>query len=179
MSYHGARFVVSCSRIGYFDSLKLPIMRGDSPIVSPFAFLAQNVSFGAPSTPVERVDPVLVALVKAGNLLVDLADQALKLAVFIADEERARSLSGSLCRRAELTRHIGRKLALSSDSGGDPTTLVNDAILALDGVAIDVEYASELGHEVKIKNQIARARLAVTTAGCAIDDARHVLAAQA
>lgn len=145
--------------------------------------VAKDASFPAPEPPAGvRVDPVLGALAKAGTLLLDLAEQAMKLGVFIADHDTARTLAGSLCRRAELARQIARRLALPADDGdgdGDATTLLNDAILSLDGVAGDVEYASELAGEVKIKNQIARARLAVTMAGCSIDEARRVMAAQA
>ncbi|MEZ4298717.1 MAG: hypothetical protein R3B70_27450 [Polyangiaceae bacterium] len=128
----------------------------------------------------DRVDPVRSSLAKAGTLLLDLSDQAMKLGVFIADHDTARTLAGSLCRRAELTRHLGRRLAISYESEeADATTLLNDAILALDGVAVDVEYAAEVSTEAKIKNQVARSRLAVTMAGCAIDDTRRVLRAQA
>jgi hypothetical protein len=134
----------------------------------------------SPSAP----NAVRTALAKAGTLLVDLADQALRLGVFMADHDSARTLAGSLCRRAEVARQIGRRLALRpmpphDADECDATTLVNDAILALDGVAFDVEYASELASERKIKNQIARARLAVMTAGGAIDEVRRVVAAQA
>ncbi len=58
-------------------------------------------------------------------------------------------------------------------------TQVNDAILALDGIAVDVEYTIELGGDVKVKNQIARARLAITTTGSAIDEARQAISAGA
>lgn len=125
------------------------------------------------------VDPVRAALAKAGTLLLDLAEQAMKLGVFVADHAAARTLAGSLCRRAELARQLGRRLAVTFETDeSDATTLLNDAILALDGLAVDIEYACEHRDESKIKNQIARARLAVTMAGCAIDDARRVMAAQ-
>jgi hypothetical protein len=147
--------------------------------VSPFAFLAQASSTD-PTLPEESLDPVTFALAKAGTLLVDLADQAMKLALFLAEEERGRSLAASLSRRAELGRQTGRKLVLFVDPSGDSAmTQVNDAILALDGIAVDVEYTSELAGDVKVKNQIARARLAITTTGSAIDDARHAISASA
>lgn len=128
----------------------------------------------------ERMDPLRTLFVKAGTLLVDLADHTSKLAGFVAEHVGARAMAGSLGRRAELSRQLGRKLALFTDPRATATmAVVNDAILALDGVAVDVEYAAELGADVKIKNQVARARLAVTTAGCAIDDARRAIAARA
>jgi hypothetical protein len=129
--------------------------------------------------PPATTSPIEGALAKAGALLVDLAEQATKLGVFVADHPTASTLAGSLCRRADLARQIGKRIAVSLETDeSDATTLVNDAILALDGVAVDVEYAAELASETKIKNQIARARLAVTTAGCAIDEARHAVAKQ-
>lgn len=141
--------------------------------------LDQNPSNTAPPG-ASPVDPVAAALGRAGALLMDLAEQAMKLGVFVADHTPSRALAGSLCRRSELARQLGRKLVTSSDSKeSDATTLLNDSILALDGVAVDVEYASELAAHVKIKNQVARARLAVTMAGCAIDEVRRVAAAQA
>ncbi|MBK8258872.1 MAG: hypothetical protein IPK82_40215 [Polyangiaceae bacterium] len=128
----------------------------------------------------DKVDPVRSALAKAGVLLLDLADQATKLGVLVADLAAARTLAGSLCRRAELARQLGRRLAISpSTENVDSQSLVNEAILALDGIGIDVEYAADFSVESKIKNQVARSRLAVTMAGCAIDDARRVIAAQA
>lgn len=126
------------------------------------------------SDPPAPPEPARAALIKAGTLLVDLADQAMKLAALVAEHPRSRSLAGTLCRRAEAMRQIGRKLALFCDPKALSTaTLMNDAILALDGVALDVEYSAELGAEVRIKNQVARSRLAVTVAGCAIDEARR------
>lgn len=144
----------------------------------PPTTLAKDATLSAPHD--GPVDPVRAALAKTGTLLIDLADQATKLGVFVADHASARTLAGSLCRRGELARQIGRRLAVSFDADeSDATTLVNDAILALDGIAVDVEYATELAGEARIKNQIARARLAVTMAGCSIDEARRVMAAQA
>ncbi len=148
--------------------------------MSPYAFLAHDSS--PKSSPQHRIafDSTVAELTKAGILLVDLAVQATKLASFIAENESARQLAGSLCLRAEGARSLGRKLALSPESTGDQIgTLLNDAILALDGVAIEVEYASEVNRDIKVKNQVARARLAVTTAGTAIDDARRAFAARA
>jgi hypothetical protein len=147
-------------------------------VLSP-PFLGKKALLDAsPDAAEGPADPVRGALAKAGTLLLDLADQALRLGVFVADHEAARTLAGSLCRRAELARRIGRRLAVPGDKGDiDASMLFNDAILALDGVAVDVEYASELASESKIKNQVARARLAVTMAGCSIDEARRVLAA--
>lgn len=147
----------------------------------PSAILDKSTSNSASPEMIERRgDPVRAALAKAGTLLLDLAEQSMKLGVFVADHASARTLAGSLCRRAELARQIGRRLAVTFETDpSDATTLVNDAILALDGVAVDVEYAMDLAAQAKIKNQIARARLAVTMAGCAIDEARRALAAQA
>lgn len=138
------------------------------------------------------------AVARAGALLADLADQATKLAGLLAEAGRSRNLAGGLSRRAELARQLGRKLAVSTDASandgaagraGAPfapnpralatATLVNDAILALDGIAVDVEYAADFAGDVALKNQVARARLAVTTAGCAIEDALHALARRA
>lgn len=145
----------------------------------PQPILDKNASEKAAVEPcADRVDPVLSALAKAGTLLLDLSDQALKLGVFVADHEPSRILAGSLCRRADLARQIGRRLAVPSGRNDeDAVTCLNDAILALDGVAVDVEHAGELASHVKIKNQVARARLAVTMAGCSIDEARRVIAA--
>ncbi len=128
----------------------------------------------------EVTDPARLALSKAGTLLVDLAEQATRLGTLLAESARAKNLAGGLCRRAELARLLGRKLAFFSDPGALATAaLVNDAILALDGVAVDVEYGADFAGDVKIKNQVARARLAVTMAGCAITDARHAISARA
>lgn len=143
----------------------------------------------------EELSRTLVA--RAGALLVDLAEQATKLAALLAEAGRTKNLAGGLCRRAELARLLGRKLAVTkgatlretggSDDDGRPgsgmsprdvvvATLVNDAVLSLDGIAVDVEYAADFAGTVALKNQVARARLAVTTAGCAIEDALHALA---
>ncbi len=144
-----------------------------------FAFLAQASSTDT-TVQEESLDPVSFALAKAGTLLVDLADQAMKLALFLSEVERGRSLAASLSRRAEVARQTGRKLVLFADPGGDAAmSHVNDAILALDTVAVDVEYAAEIASDVKMKNQIARARLSVTTAGSAIDEARSAVSASA
>lgn len=128
----------------------------------------------------EIADPARAAVARAGALLADLADQATKLAGLLAEAGRSRNLAGGLSRRAELARQLGRKLAVSLDPKALGTaTLVNDAILALDGIAVDVEYAADFAGDVALKNQVARARLAVTTAGCAIEDALHALARRA
>lgn len=125
-------------------------------------------------------DPASAAITRAGALLVDLADQATTLGGLLAQSGRSRTLAGGLCRRAELGRQLGRKLALSTDAKALTTaTLVNDAILSLDGIAVDVEYAADFAGDVPLKNQVARARLAVTTAGCAIEDALHALSRRA
>ena len=181
MSDPPSRPVVGPLEIGYFAASRSPLREENGNPVLPPSTLAKDVSLPAPEIPAGvRVDPVLGALAKVGTLLLDLAEQAMKLGVFIADHDMVRTLVGSLCRRAELVRQIVRRLAVPADDrDGDATTLLNDAILSLDGVAGDVEYASELAGEVKIKNQIARARLAVTMAGCSIDEARRVMAAQA
>lgn len=147
--------------------------------MAPFAFLAQASSTDT-TVPEEPVDPVSFALAKAGTLLIDLADQAMKLALLLAEEERGRSLAASLSRRTELARQIGRKLVLLPDPRGEAAmTHVNDAILALDGVAVDVEYASEMAGDVKTKRQLARARVSITAAGSAIDDARNAVSTSA
>jgi hypothetical protein len=107
-------------------------------------------------------------------LLVDLADHATRLAGFLAEHAAGKTLAGDLCRRSDAARQLGRKLALSpAPTAVSTTALLNDAILALDGVALDVEHASEVAADVKVKNQIARARLAVTTSACAIEDIRR------
>lgn len=127
-----------------------------------------------------RRDPSRDAIAKVGLLLVDLADQATQLSTLLCDEARAKNLAGGLGRRAELTRLLGRKLSLFSDARVVSTTaLVNDAILSLDGIAVDIEYAADFATETRMKNQVARCRLAVVTAGSAIHDARHVLALRA
>lgn len=124
-----------------------------------------------------RRDPARDSLAKVGLLLIDLADHATQLSTLLCDEARAKNLAGGLGRRAELTRLLGRKLSLFSDARTVSTTaLVNDAVLALDGIAVDIEYASDFSAETRVKNQVARCRLAVVTAGSAIHDARHVLA---
>lgn len=129
------------------------------------------------SVPAPRRDARLDALAKAGVLLVDLADHATQLATLLSDAARARNLAGGLGRRAELARALGRKLSLFSDSRTVTTTaLVNDAVLALDGLAVDVEYGADFASDIRIKNQVARCRLAVVTAGSAINDARHASA---
>ncbi len=139
-----------------------------------------DVSAAAPSAEGGAADPAHDALHKAGALLVDLAEHATKLATLLAESARAKNLAGGLCRRAELVRLLGRKLAFFSDPKALTTAaLVNDAILGLDGVAVDVEYAADFAGDVKIKNHVARARLAVTTAGCAISDARAALSTRA
>lgn len=126
------------------------------------------------------VDLPRAALSRAGSLLVDLADQATKLAALLAESGRSKNLAGGLCRRAELARLLGRKLAVSADAKSLVTaTLVNDAILSLDGIAVDIEYAADFAGDVQVKNQVARSRLAVTTAGCAIEDALHALSIRA
>jgi len=170
-----------------FEERKLAILnpqtitfeRRKPPMQSPTFLVTELLDAPREPRPDDRIDPLRAALVKAGTLLVDLADHTSKLAGFVAEHPAARALAGSLGRRAELALQLGRRLALFSDSrAAATTTIANDAILALDGVAVDVEYAAELGGDVKIKNQVARARLAVTTAGCAIDDARRVIAAR-
>lgn len=143
----------------------------------PTFLLSETANQTLQSASVDRIDPARAALVKAGTLLVDLADQASRLAGLVAEQPKSKNLAGNLARRSELARQLGRKLALFSDPQSLSTgALVNDAILALDGVAVDVEYAAELGQDVKIKNQVARSRLAVTTSGSAIDDARRAIA---
>ena len=147
--------------------------------MAPFAFLAQASSTDT-TVPEEPLDPVTFALAKAGTFLVDLADQAIKLALLLAEDDRGRSLAASLSRRSELARLLGRKLVLLVDPTGETAmTHVNDAILALDGVAVDVEYASEIAGDVKVKNQLARARVSVMAAGSAIDEARRAVSASA
>ncbi len=148
--------------------------------MQPPTSLVTDLESAPPPAAEKTADPARDALAKAGALLVDLADHATRLATLLAESARAKNLAGGLCRRAELARLLGRKLAFFSDPRALTTAaLVNDAILALDGVAVDVEYAADFAGDVKIKNQVARARLAVTTAGCAIGDARHAISTRA
>ncbi|MFO0592584.1 MAG: hypothetical protein U0441_33885 [Polyangiaceae bacterium] len=143
-----------------------------APVTPPAAAETARDAEAAP-----RRDARLDALAKAGVLLVDLADHATQLATLLSDAARARNLAGGLGRRAELARALGRKLSLFSDSRTVTTTaLVNDAVLALDGLAVDVEYGADFASDIRIKNQVARCRLAVVTAGSAINDARHAAA---
>lgn len=128
-----------------------------------------SVEAQAPSS----LNRVLLTFQKAGDLFVDLADQAVILAGLVAEHRGSRLLAGSMGRRAELLRQVGRALRTVAPNI-EQVTLVNDAILALDAIAVDVELAGEVGSEVKLRNQVARARLAVTVAGSAIDDARKI-----
>jgi hypothetical protein len=175
MSDHDVNDFVQKVWAGYISPFKQPLCKErEDPVIPPnFLVTEPPMINDSPSAP----EPARAALIKAGTLLVDLSDQATKLAGLLAEHPRARVLAGSLCRRAEAMRQVGRKLALFCDPKALSTaTLMNDAILALDGVALDVEHAAELSGEVKIKNQVARSRLAVTVAGCAIDDARRASA---
>lgn len=127
----------------------------------------------------EGRDLAAIAVARAGALLAELAEEATSLAGLLAEQGRSRNLASVLCRRAELAGQLGRKLARVADSRPiATTTLLNDAILSLDGIAVDVEYASDFANDVVLRNQVARARLAVTTTGCSLEDALRALAAR-
>lgn len=99
----------------------------------------------------------------ASEAYINLASLAFSLAVVVAQIPNAGLLSASVCRRAEWVLRVGRDLA-----NGSNEARLNDAVLALDSIAADIEYAHD--H----KADVQKARAAVTAAGRAIDEVRRL-----